>query len=306
MSRPAIPAWLHVLRAPHWVKNVIVLFPVLFGMRLSDPRAWAEAGIAFAAFCLAASAAYVFNDICDRRSDRHHPRKKDRPIAAGRIGVAAATVEAVVLGAAALAVALPLGWAPLAFVAAYLALQLAYSSALKHRVLLDVICLAVGFVLRAAGGAAAIGVEISPWLTICTFTLCLFMGFCKRHNEIVTLADAAQARDHRSTLASYTPQLLTHLITLSGAVAVISFLTYATSPMTVERFGTYYLIYTTPLVIYGVCRFAMLSMSGRHSDPTEIMLRDRPFQLTIVLWLLLAGVIVLKGRAVHQWLADAI
>jgi len=170
-----------------------------------------------------------------------------------------------------------------------------------------VMLVAAGFVLRAAAGAVAIRVVISPWLVVCTFTICLFVGFCKRYNEVVTLADGPdEARRHRPTLDGYTPGLLTHLITLSAAIAIVSFLLYATSPMTLERFHTIGLLVTLPLVIYGVCRMAMLSMMGRYADPVEIMLRDWPFQMTVVLWTALAAVAVMWGEAIEAWLAGAL
>ena len=290
-------------RPTHWVKNAVVLLPVIFGLRMEEPWAWARAAVAAAAFCLAASAAYLLNDLCDRSYDRHHPLKARRPIASGAVGPGAAGGAAALLAVAALAVAGTVGWPVAALAAGYLALAAAYSLGLKHKMLLDVMAVAGGFVLRAAAGAAAIPVRVSPWLVVCTFTGCLFLGFCKRYNELATLGGASgEPGRHRPTLDGYTPVLLTHLVTLSAAVAILSFLLYATSPMTVANFHTVGLVYTVPLVIYGVCRVAMLSMMGRYTDPTDIMLRDRPFQLTVVLWTALAAVIVKWGQAIPAWL----
>jgi len=293
---------IRLARPRHWVKNVIVLFPIVFARQMDRADAWAGVLLAAAAFCLASSAGYIVNDIRDRFADRLHPAKKGRPLASGAIGVGAAWIEAAVLATGALALSAVLGPIFVGLIVAYLLLQAAYTGLLKRKMLVDVIAIALGFVLRAAGGAVALRVEISPWLFVCTFTLCLFMGFCKRCNEVATLADAGGAGRHRPTLAGYTPELLTHLITLSGAIAVISFLLYASSGMTVERFGTIYLIYTTPVVIYGVFRFAMLSMQGRYADPTDLILRDRPFQATVALWMAAVVVVVLKGRAIQDWL----
>jgi len=304
-TRSPIQAALAVLRVPHWIKNAFVLAPVIFAVRIADPRAWGQAALAALAFCFASSAAYVLNDIRDRDADRHHPRKRHRPIAAGQLGRGAAWTECLALAVAGLAVAGAVNRGVLAFVAAYLALTMGYNLGLKHKMLLDVMVVAAGFVLRAAAGAVAIRVVISPWLVVCTFTICLFLGFCKRYNEVVTLAGGPdEARRHRPTLDGYTPGLLTHLITLSAAIAIISFLLYATSPMTLERFHTIGLLYTLPLVIYGVCRMAMLSMMGRYDDPVEIMLRDWPFQVTVVLWASLAAVAVVWGKAIEAWLAS--
>ena len=295
---------IRLARPTHWVKNVIVLLPVIFARRYTEAAAWLDALQAAAAFCLAASAIYVVNDLADLARDRLHPAKKHRPLASGQVAVSAAYVEAVVLLAAAVVVAWVLGWMVLGVVAAYVVLQLAYSSFLKTRIIVDVICIAAGFVLRAMAGAVAIRVEISPWLIICTFTICLFLGFCKRYNELVTLGQTPEARNHRATLGEYTASLLTHLITLSAAVAVVGFLMYACSPRTVAdgHLGTVGLVYTLPLVIYAVCRFAMLSMSGRFSDPMDLVLHDWPTQVTAVLWVAAVLVIVRWGMVIEQWL----
>ncbi len=297
---------LRLARPTHWVKNVLVLLPVVFSLRAGEGAVWARAAMAAAAFCLVSSAVYVLNDIADRKRDRRHPRKKRRPLAAGQVTVGAATVEAAALLLAGGAVALRCGMPVLLVVAAYLGLQASYTSYFKHRMLLDVICIALGFVLRAVGGAVAIGVEISPWLFVCTFTICLFMGFCKRCNEAVTLGEAGgqeEARSHRATLIGYTPELLTHLITLSAGIAVVGFLLYATSPRTVANLGTNYLIYTLPAVIYAVARFAMLSMRGRYADPVDLIAHDGPFAVTVLTWAVAAAAIIRWGRPLQDWLA---
>jgi len=290
-------------RPTHWIKNGIVLLPVVFARRVADPSAWLQAGLATVAFCLASSAVYAMNDILDRRRDRLHPAKRNRPVAAGRVSVRAAGIEAAVLALAGLGVAVAANVLVVASVGAFLLLQAAYSAGLKQRMLVDVICIALGFVLRAMTGALAIRADVSPWLVVCTFTLCLFMGFSKRRNEIASLTDLAEAARHRPTLVGYTPELLTHLITLSGGLAIVSYLLYASSPRTIGEFGTPYLVYTLPLVVYGVCRFAMLAMQGAYSDPMHLILRDRPFQVNLALWFLLAVAIIFRGEAIEAWLA---
>ncbi len=290
---------IRLARPEHWIKNLLVFVPVVTARLAGDGGAWLSAAVAAAAFCLVSSAGYVLNDVRDREADRLHPHKKDRPLAAGRVGVTAALIEAGLLLAGGLAVAWAGGRYVAAVVGAYVLGQLAYSFALKHKMLLDAICIALGFVLRAAAGAVAIGVEISPWLFICTFTLCLFLAFCKRRNEAVTLGDPADAARHRRTLVGYTPELLTHLITLSAAIAVIAFIMYAQSPRVVENLGGPMLVYTLPLVIYAVFRFAMLSMSGTYADPTDMILHDRPFQLTILAWAACVVGIISYGAKLH-------
>ena len=292
---------IQLIRPGHWTKNVLVLAPVVSAMRVCDPRAWYQAALATAAFCLASSAAYVFNDIYDRERDLRHPAKSSRPLASGRVSVQAAAALAVILLLSALGVALAANSRVLVVVVAYLLLQAAYTLALKHKMLVDVICIALGFVLRAVAGAVAIPVVISPWLFVCTFTVCLFMGFCKRCNEIATVGGLDEAGEHRFTLTGYKPELLTHLITLSAAVAIMGFLLYASSARTVRSFGTDFMIYTLPLVIYGVFRFAMLSMRGNYADPMDIVLHDRPFQATVLIWVAAVVVVIYWGRELQEW-----
>ena len=288
-------------RPGHWIKNVVVLAPALFSMRIVDSDTWLPIAIATVAFCLASSFAYIINDIKDAESDRLHPRKKDRPLASGRMSVKTALVEAVVVLILAGLIAYRLSVVMLVMVAVYVLLQVCYTELLKHKVLLDVICIAIGFVLRASAGAIAIGVEVSPWLFICMFTLCLFMGFCKRYSEFITLGDAAEAHRHRATLLEYSPELLTHLITVSAGIAVVSFLLYGLSDEA-SIFGGVYFIYTLPVVVYGIFRFAMLSMKGVYSDPTDLILHDRVFQITVVIWSVMAIAIIFYGSEISQFL----
>jgi decaprenyl-phosphate phosphoribosyltransferase len=293
-----------LMRPAHWIKNAIVLFPVVFAMRTGDLTAWRSAGLATVAFCLASSAIYIFNDIRDRTADQLHPRKKDRPLASGQIGTTAAALEALCLLIAAIGVALLVNNILPAVVTIYVLLQFAYTLLLKHKAIVDVICIALGFVLRAVAGAVAIGVEVSPWLFVCTFTICLFMGFCKRCNELATLTEPQEASGHRKTLAAYSSELLTHLMTLSASVAVVAFLLYASNERTVEHFGTNYLMYTLPIVVYGITRFAMLSIQGVYSDPTDLFLHDRPFQFTVAIWFSAVVVIIQWGRELQSWLGS--
>ena len=295
---------IQLARPGHWIKNVVVFMPIVFGLSMTRPQAWVQAGITAVAFCLVSAFAYIINDVKDRKSDRQHPQKKLRPVACGKVGVAAAIIEAVALLAAGVCLASTVSVVLLLIVMLYVMLQLSYTLYFKQKALIDVICIALGFVLRTASGAVAIKVEISPWLFICMFTLCLFMGFCKRYSEVVTIPDKAVARNHRPTLIQYTPELLTHLITLSAGIAIIAFLLYGLSERTIAQFGTSYFIYTLPLVVYAVFRFAMLSMKGAYAEPTELILRDRPFQLTIVLWALLMLVFISYSKNIELWIQN--
>ncbi len=294
----ATPTWslrpyVELLRPEQWVKNVVVFAGPAAGLKLSDADSCLRAGFVFLAFCLAASATYTINDIVDREADLNHPTKRLRPIARGAIRPSSAFVLAGLLILTALVVTSTLiGRAVTAAVILYLLLNLAYSTALKQKVILDVIIIAIGFVLRAFAGALAVQVPTSAWLIACVFTLCLFMGFGKRRCELAMIGSQEEARQHRRTLIRYTPHLLTHLITVSAGIAVITFLQYtldASGPT--PPFEKQYLFYTLPLVVYGIFRFAMLSETGRYSGPTEIVLKDPAMRITIVLWGLCALVI---------------
>ena len=255
-------------------------------LKLSSLVALKQSLVAFAAFCLAASAAYCVNDVIDRVADASHPIKRNRAVASGRVQPSTAVLLAVLLIAAALSLAGGLLDARLTVVLlVYLTQSIAYSVTLKRRVILDVIVVAFGFVLRAVAGAVAVGVPTSEWLAACVFTLCLFMGFGKRRCEIAMIGDADEIGQHRSTLVRYTPDLLNHLITVSAGVAVITFLLYTLDTTGHPApFPKQHLFYTLPIVIYGVFRFAMLTELGIHTGPTEIVLKDRALLVTFLVW----------------------
>jgi decaprenyl-phosphate phosphoribosyltransferase len=286
-----------LLRPTQWVKNVVVFAGPAAGLKLSSGHSLGQAMVAFAAFCLAASATYALNDVVDRTADASHPTKRLRPVARGAIRPAMAVMVAVVLAAATISLTtLVLSSGVTAVLAGYLALTLAYSLTLKRRVILDVIVVACGFVLRAFAGAVAVGVPTSEWLIGCVFTLCLFMGFGKRRCEIAMIGNTEEIGHHRRTLVRYTPDLLNHLLAVSAGIAVITFLLYTLDTQGhPSPFHKEHLFYTLPLVIYGIFRFAMLTELGIYSGPTEIVLKDRAMVLAIVLWTLCALVIAYQA-----------
>ncbi len=298
-------AYLRLLRPAQWVKNVFVLAGLAFGNKLLDVQGLLWAGVAFAAFCIASSIVYIINDIADLESDRQHPSKRMRPLASGEVTVSEAlAIAATLLVGLGLVVTLGLGHRPVCgvIIGAYLVMNLFYSLALKKVMILDVILIAVGFVLRAYAGAIAIEVFVSPWLIVCTFTLCLFLGFGKRRCELAVMGSQGQAERHRSTLAEYTPELLNQCLTISAGVAIVTFLLYTLEPAAVLNgagqpvppppFDKQKLMYTLPLVVYGIFRYVMLIASGRVTGPTDVLIRDRPFLLTVLLWILSVQVII--------------
>ena len=271
------------LRPAQWAKNLFVLAPLVFAERLGDPGSVGRALLAAAAFCAAASALYLVNDVRDREEDRRHPVKRLRPIAAGELGVPAALVMAGLLLAAAGGAAAVLGAGFAGLLSAYVLLNLLYSAGLKRVVIVDVMIVAVGFVLRVFAGAWAIPVEVSRWLLLCTIFVALFLAFSKRRHELVLLADGAHNQRH--VLSQYSPAFLDQMINVVTASTVVAYALYAVAPETVGKFGTTNLIYTVPFVLYGIFRFLYLMYQRPTArNPTEAIMRDGPFLLNLLLW----------------------
>jgi len=281
------------LRPGQWTKNLVIFAGLLFGLRLFDPTAVGQAVAAFVVFCLLSGVVYLVNDIADRESDRQHPLKAKRPIASGALPVGIAIAAAIPLGASALVAALLIGW-PFAVVAmAYIALQLAYSVALKHIVIIDVLTIAIGFVLRAVAGAAAVNVEISRWLLVCTILLALFIALAKRRHEIVLLAGGATS--HRPILGEYSAYLLDQMIGVVTASTLISYIFYTISPETQAKFGTQWLGLTIPFPLYGIFRYLYLvHLREGGGSPADLLLTDRPLLTCVALWALAVALIIYR------------
>jgi 4-hydroxybenzoate polyprenyltransferase len=279
------------MRPAQWAKNLTVLAPLLFAQQLFVPSAFAHGVFAFALFCGLSSAVYLLNDALDYERDRLHPDKCHRPLAAGHlthrlvIG-AAGTLLVFVLAGAAL-----LGRTVLLILIGYWLLNLLYSVWLKRQVILDVFSIAAGFVLRVVGGAAAVQVEISHWLLVCTTLLALFLGFCKRRHELLSLGTAADR--HRQVLTEYDPRFLDMMIGIVTAATVMSYALYTVSEETVRKFQTDGLLATLPFVLYGIFRYLYLVYHKElGGDPTQQLLTDKPLLLNLGLWTLAVGVIL--------------
>ena len=273
-----------LLRPAQWVKNLLVFAALIFAKHLFVPESVGRALIAFASFCLLASAAYVFNDLLDVENDRRHPVKRSRPLASGRVSVAAGRALAVGLAAVAVAIAAPLGRSFVEIAVAYAVLQVLYSIALKNLVILDAMTIAAGFVLRAVGGGVAIAVQVSPWLIICTFLLALFLGFSKRRHELVLLEEEAGA--HRASLREYSPYFLDQMISVVTASTVVAYAFYTVSPEVREKLHTDSLYLTIPFVLYGIFRYLYLVHQREGGgNPTHELLSDRPLWVNLLLWI---------------------
>jgi 4-hydroxybenzoate polyprenyltransferase len=278
------------LRPRQWAKNLFVFAGLIFSQSLFTPLVW-PALAAFLIFCALSGAVYVFNDMADIEKDRLHPAKRNRPIARGALPVPLATALAVGLLAASLIAAffLPLGFGLTA--AAYAALLIAYSIWLKHVVIVDVLTVAVGFVLRAVAGAEAIAVEISGWLVICTILVALFLALGKRRHEYRTLRGEAAA--HRPILAEYSESFLDQMVAVVTASTVTAYALYTMSPETVAKFNTKLLPVTLPFVLYGIFRYLyLLYRRELGGNPSDLLLNDRALLVNTGLWMLTLLVII--------------
>jgi len=297
------------MRPRHWVKNAFVVAPILFSGRFVEAAAWVQCLAAAAAFCLFASSIYLINDVCDRRQDRAHPVKSRRAIASGRLPAAVAVAAAIAMAAVGMAlcavmVALgvsgevqalaydmpqPLGGAGLlVWAGCYVLGNLLYSIWLKNRAIVDVLVVALGFVMRAMAGAAAIAVPTSPWLVVCTLTLCLFIALAKRRSELAEMP-AGQAASARKAHLGYEPEVIEHMLAVSAGLAILTYSLYCLAPRTVGNVGSGHMVWTIPLVIYGTFRYYRLTGKAKDSDIVSVLFADR------IMWLVLAAYAVLAA-----------
>ena len=274
-----------VLARPwQWVKNGLVLAPLVFSHQLFNPHEVMLAGVAFLAFCAWSSFAYVLNDIADREVDRLNPEKRDRPMACGDLTVPQAVRFALVLGGFATCLGIALGFPFLAIAALYVALQFGYSLWAKHYVILDVIAVAAGFVLRAFAGGVAIDAEVSPWLAFITFMLAMLLVLARRRHELVAMGEGATA--HRAVLGQYSIRLLDQMLAIVAGATLISYMIYTASPEVEAKLGTPHLYLTVPFVAFGILRYLYLvDARNEGGDPARLLLRDRPLLLTVMLWI---------------------
>jgi 4-hydroxybenzoate polyprenyltransferase len=279
------------LRPEQWTKNLVVLAAALFGGRLFDLAAVADVAAAFVIFCGLSGAVYLFNDVADRDADQRHPLKRARPIASGALAPSTAVAAALILGVVGIAWAFWIAPALGVTAGLYLALLLAYSTVLKHLVIVDALTIAGGFVLRAIAGAVAVDVPISSWLLVCTTLLALFLAFSKRRHELTLLMDGAA--DHRRILHEYSPYLLDQMIAVVTASTLIAYSVYATSPETAERLGTNRLGLTIPFVLYGIFRYLYLVHQKRGGgSPAALLVADAPLLACVALWAATVAVIL--------------
>ena len=277
---------------PHqWVKNVFVFAALIFSRNLLNPELVVDTLLAFMAFSLTASAIYLINDVADYERDRLHPKKSKRPIASDLVKRGTAVVMSICSATCGIGLAWYLNTETGVVLTVYGLMNLAYSFRLKHLVLLDVFIIAAGFLLRVSAGAFAINVPISPWLLLCTFFIALFLAFCKRRHELVSLGDNAAA--HRGILAEYSTPFIDKMVSALASMTVMSYALYTIDPGVIVELKTNGLIMTLPLVVFGVFRYLYLVHQRQlGGSPTEIVLRDRSIQGIAILYLVVVIVCI--------------
>jgi 4-hydroxybenzoate polyprenyltransferase len=284
------------IRPKEWTKNLLVFSGLIFSRSLFDRYNLLVSLGGFAAFCLVSSGVYIFNDLCDINEDKNHPIKSKRPLASGILNPNFARVAMILLFLSAVGLSLSLSY-PFAFIIAiYLTLNLGYSLGLKNAVILDVLIISSGFVIRAVAGALVLQVEVSAWLVLCTSMVALLVGFGKRRHELVLLEE--NAGSHRASLNDYSLQFLDSMMTICGGAAVVCYALYTMSDETISRFQTRNLLITLPFVIYGVFRYLFLIHKRKEGgDPVQLLFRDRPTLLNILLWIVAVCLVIYLPKA---------
>ena len=283
---------LKILRPHQWVKNTFIFIPLFFGGSLFDMADWTSSLVAFVAFSFAASAIYSINDIVDVEADKKHPKKCKRPIAAGLVSKRQASLLAIILAIAALALPFLLNnWMQSVVIALYLAMNLCYCIRLKHYAIIDVCLVALGFVMRIVAGGVATDIVLSRWIVMMTFLLTLFLSFAKRRDDVLIMNETGMAP--RKNTSRYNLTFINQAITITGGVMLVCYIMYTVSPEVIERFNSPNLYMTSFFVILGLLRYIQLTVvDERSGEPTRLVLSDRLIQLIIAGWIISFSIII--------------
>lgn len=287
--------FLRLIRPFQWVKNLFVFLPMFFGGYLFDARMWGVSALAFVSFSLMASAIYCLNDILDVEADRKHPEKKNRPLARGSISQSWARSLFFILIAASESMAwLAFGTESLyvgSVVTIYLLLNIAYSYGLKRVAILDVMIIAIGFVLRLMAGGFACSISLSPWIVLMTFLLTLFMAFAKRRDDVLLRENSGI--EIRKNIRSYNITYLNEILGLLACITLVCYIMYTVSPEVTARFHTDYVYVSSIFVLAGIIRYLQISIVDQKSgNPTKILLRDTFIQVCCVCWAIFFLIII--------------
>jgi 4-hydroxybenzoate polyprenyltransferase len=285
------------MRPRQWYKNLVVFIPLLFSGNASNTVLWPPILLCFAAFCALSSSVYAANDVLDAERDRLHPRKRDRPIASGRVSPSLGIAVSIALSVAALLALSWLGPLSLALGTGYLLLQVLYNGLLKRLVLWDALAVAIGFVVRALAGSAAIDVPSTEWLVVCTFLFALYLALAKRRHELLLTQDDPRALESRPILGAYSVRFVEEAMQMSATLLLMSYSLYT-------FFGTdSWMMFTIPFAMYGVFRYSWLVHRRDLGDEAELVFKDRATVINAVLWL--ATIVAVKAgwpQAAYEWL----
>jgi len=275
------------MRPKQWYKNFVIFIALIFSYNLFDYHKLLYSIYAFLIFCLLSGSVYIVNDIIDRKKDSLHPKKKNRPIASGKLGIQSAMISLILILGLSLASAFKInkefGYISLI----YFLLFILYSLILKNIVIVDVLTIAIGFVIRAIAGAIAISVMFSSWLVICTFSIAIFLGLGKRRHEIILLGD--DAKNHRKILKEYSTEVLDQMLTIATGFSIISYSMYTFLA------GHYYMMITIPIMVYGTFRYLFLIHNRNIGGEPEMLFKDKGIIVSIVLWgFIVIGILYLE------------
>ncbi|HOV34898.1 MAG TPA: UbiA prenyltransferase family protein [Candidatus Dojkabacteria bacterium] len=281
-----------LLRVNQWVKNVFIFLPAFFGFRLFDVSTIVSNGYAFLSFCFLASSIYVLNDIVDRGLDRRHPKKKDRPIVSGKVSVKKAVVIFFVLLFLSFLFSFPIRSTELyLLLCSYLVLNVLYTFFTKNVAIIDVFSVALGYVIRVLVGGVSGDVEVSCWIVVMTFLLCLFLCFAKRRDDVVLMEGSG--KEIRKSVNGYTVEFMNSILEIISAVIIALYIMYTVSEQTMERYNSDYVYMTSLFVLLGIFRYLQITISFKKSgSPTDVLYKDRFLQLCILGWILCFAVII--------------
>lgn len=278
--------YVRLMRPFQWWKNGFVFVGVFFGHGWNQPIVLWHAIWCAIAFCLVSSGVYIINDIIDAEADRIHPKKRNRPIAAGEVPIGTAAVLGIFLWMTGFGLALGVSWTALSILVFYCVLNFAYSVKLKHVVIVDAFAISLGFILRVLAGTLGIGIPPSQWLVLCTIMVTLFLAFTKRRAEYIIMRESHETS--RKVLSQYTPELLDSLIGITAACTILSYSLYTTNPETIRIHHSPNLIATVPLVSYGIFRYLYLLHKWHAGEnPAKELLKDRHIVFIAIAWVAL-------------------
>ena len=275
--------FIDLIRVKQWIKNLFIFAPLVFSKNLFNSNLFLKTFISFILLSLLTSGLYIFNDIIDLENDKHHPVKKERPLAKGYFSKKFAYSTAIIFVSLSLLFSLFLDYKLTLIFIFYMLINILYTIYLKRIVIIDVFIIALNFTLRIYSGSIVTGINISSWLVLCTLFLSLFLGFSKRRFEIISLKE--NANKHREVLSSYSVELLDKIIVVLSTSTILSYALYTVSSETKEKFGES-LVFSIPFVIYGILRYLYLIYKTNEGEPTKLVTEDIPLLLTILLWII--------------------